>query len=357
MSMARLCLLLLIMTAPVFAQPRTEMFEVVKVAEGVYAAIRKEPPGLMSNANSVFIITERDVIVIDTALTPSAARELVAALRKLTDKPVKYVINTHGHEDHVIGNRVFSDAYPQAQFVAHINTREYLSTTAPPRIEMAKSGMPDIIKTMSERLEKNVSFFGGPMSDEERATYTSDIKIAESYLAESTNVNVPLPTVTVLERLTLREGSRTIELMYLGRGHTSGDLVIYLPAERILIAGDLAAWPVPKVDYQLSRPKEWSATLEKMLALKPSVIIPGHGPVLRDDSHLRLISRLFTYISRKAEAAVADGKSVEQLRESIDLDEFQKAFAGDSRMRRLRFRNNILYSAINVAYADARAKR
>jgi hypothetical protein len=79
-------------------------FEVAELAEGVYAAVRREPPGLTVNANSVFIINDSDVVVVDTTLTPGTARELLTALRTSTNKPVKYVINTHWHDDHIMGS-------------------------------------------------------------------------------------------------------------------------------------------------------------------------------------------------------------------------------------------------------------
>lgn len=116
---------LLILSSVSFAQATT--FEVVKVADGVYAAVRKEPPGL--TVNSVFIINDNDVVVVDTTLTPGSAKELLAALRKLTNKPVKYVINTHWHDDHIMGNQVFRDAFPGVEFIGHANTRDYLPVT------------------------------------------------------------------------------------------------------------------------------------------------------------------------------------------------------------------------------------
>src|SRR6185295_10239565 len=91
------------------AQPR---FKIVKLAKGVYAAIRTEPPGLTVNANSVFIINDSDVVVVDTTLTPGTARETIAALRQLTNKPVEYVINTHWHDDHIMGNQAYREAFP-----------------------------------------------------------------------------------------------------------------------------------------------------------------------------------------------------------------------------------------------------
>ena len=338
---------------------QSEKMEVVKVADGVYAALRKEPPGLTVNANSVFIINENDVFVVDTTLTPSSAKELLAALRKLTNKPVRYVINTHWHDDHIMGNQVFRDAFPNADFIAHANTRDYLPTTGLNNRKQAMSndGYPGFIAALKSRLEKNVSFFGGPMNDEERATYASDIGIAESYMAENPGVEIVLPTTTLEDRLTFYRGSRTIEILYLGRGHTSGDIVVNLPKEGIVITGDLVVSPVPYVGYPQSHIGDWSQTLDKLIALHPSAIIPGHGPVLHDDSYPKLMARLFAAIKQQVEAAVARGETLEQTQKSVGLKEFQKLFAGDSRMRRLIFANYVLGPAVQAAFADATTKQ
>jgi cyclase len=355
----RVCLLALLALWPLAASGQNENFEVVKVVDGVYAAIRKEPPGLTTNANSVFIINDDDVIVVDTTLTPGSARGLLAALRKLTDKPVRYVINTHWHDDHIMGNQVFSEAFPQADFIAHANTREYLPTTGLSNRKQAMSerGYAGFIKYLRGRLEKNESVFGGPMDAEERATYASDIKIAEAYMAENPGVRIILPTITVEDRLTLYRGGRTIEILYLGRGHTSGDIIVRLPKEGVVVAGDLVIWPVPYVGNPQSHPKDWSTTLEKLMALKPAFIIPGHGPVMRDDAYLKLMSRLFAYMSRQVEAGVARGETLEQLRKSVSLDEFQKLFAGESRMRKDVFGSYVVGAGLAAAFSDATAKK
>src|SRR5919206_887365 len=125
MSLARLCLLsLLLFAAPLAAFAQGGNFELVKLAEGVYLARRTEPAGLTTNANSVFIVNEEDVVVVDATLTPGTAREEIAALRKLTKKPVRYVVNTHWHDDHVMGNAAYREAFPAAEFIAHANTRD-----------------------------------------------------------------------------------------------------------------------------------------------------------------------------------------------------------------------------------------
>lgn len=359
MFLARVCLFASLLLSPPVALCQSLDFEVVKVAEGVYAAIRREPPGLTVNANCVFIINEDDVVVVDTTLTPGSARETLAALRKLTNKPVRYVVNTHWHDDHIMGNQVYREAFPGAEFVAHAETLRYLPTTGLTNRKMAMSpdGYPGFIAALKNRLEKNESPFGGPLDGEERATLTSDIKIAERYMAENPSAQIVLPTVTLEDKLTLHRGKRTIEILSLGRGHTSGDIVVHLPEEHILITGDLVIWPVPYVGNPQSHPGEWGATLEKLIALRPAVIIPGHGPVLRDDTYLKLMANLFASIKRQVEASVARGETLEQTRKSVNLDEFQKAFVGDSRTRRMSFRGYVLGPAIEAAFNDASAKK
>ncbi|MFL6337313.1 MAG: MBL fold metallo-hydrolase [Pyrinomonadaceae bacterium] len=360
MSLARLCLFaLLVSAAPLAAFGQAGNFEMVKLAEGVYVARRTEPPGLTVNANSVFIINDDDVIVVDTTLTPGTAKEELAALRKLTDKPVRYVINTHWHDDHVLGNSVYRDAFPGADFIAHEKTREYLPTTGLKNRQMAMSpgGYPGFIGALKRRLEKNESVFGGPLDEEERTTLASDIKIAERYMAENPQAAVVLPTVTLRERLTLYRGRRVIDILYLGRGHTSGDIVVHLPDEGIVIAGDLVIHPVPYVGNPQSHPGDWGETLERLLALKHTMIVPGHGPVLRDDTYVKLMSSLFGSMKQQVGAAAARGETLEQVRKSVNLEELRKLFVGDSRVRRDIFDSYVLGAGLAAAYADATARQ
>ena len=360
--MFRVSLFLIILFVPLIASGQSSQsgnFEMVKVADGVYAAIRTEPPGLTVNGNSVFIINDDDVVVVDTTLTPGTAKEELAALRKLTSKPVRYVINTHWHDDHLMGNQVYRDAFPDVEFIAHAATRDYLPTTGLSNRKgaMSEQGYPGFIAFLKKQLQENQSVFGGPMDDEERATYASDIKIAERYMAENPGVEIVLPTITLADRLTLHRGNRVIDIRYLGRGHTSGDLVVHLPKEGILISGDLVIWPVPYVGDPQSHPGEWGATLEKLMGLNATTVVPGHGPVLHDNTYIKLMTRLFASMKQQVEAAVARGETLEQTRKSVDLDEFEKLFAGESRMRRNIFSNYVKGAGLAAAYSDATATR
>jgi glyoxylase-like metal-dependent hydrolase (beta-lactamase superfamily II) len=174
-------------------------------------------------------------------------------------------------------------------------------------------------------------------------------------MAENPGVEVILPDITLQDRLILNHGKRTIEILFLGRGHTSGDIVVHLPQERVVIAGDLVVWPVPYVGSPQSHPGDWSATLEKLIALKPRAIVPGHGPVLTDDIYVKQMARLFASVNKQVETAVARGETLQQTRQSVKLDEFENLFTGDSRIRKLIFRNYVTGPAVEAAYLDAKA--
>jgi cyclase len=122
------------------------------------------------------------------------------------------------------------------------------------------------------------------------------------------------------------------------------------------VAGDLVVAPVPLVGNPQSHVREWALTLGKVIALRPSVIVPGHGPVMRDDSFVRTLAEMFASISKQAEAAVARGETLEQARRSVNLEEFRKAFAGDSQLRSFLFHNYVAVPAVAAAYRQASAK-
>jgi cyclase len=307
-------LVLILVSFSIKAEPR---FELVKVADGIYAAIRTEPPGLTVNSNTVFIINQDDVVVVDTTLTPGTAHEEIAALKRITSKPVKYVINTHWHDDHIMGNQAYKEAFPGVEFIAHLNTKNYLPTTglANRQAAMSEQGYPAFIAALKNRLAKNESVFGGAMDEEERSTYASGVEIAERYMSENKGVEIILPTTTVQDRLTLRRGKRTIDIRYFGRGHTSGDLVVHLLKEGIVITGDLVVWPVPYVGSPQSHPGEWSKVLDQIVLLKAKTIVPGHGPLLKNDDQVKAMGRLFAYINEQVHAGVKRGEKLDQIRE------------------------------------------
>ena len=176
-------------------------------------------------------------------------------------------------------------------------------------------------------------------------------------LSEGSIAQTILPTITVTDRMTLHRGSRVIDIRHLGSGHTAADLVVHLPQEGILITGDLVVWPVPLVGNPQSRIGEWAVTLDQLRALRSSIIVPGHGTILRDDAYLKTLSDMFASISKQTVAAVSRGETLEQARKSVNLIEFQQQLAGDSPVRKLLFSNYVAVPAVAAAYEEAKARR
>jgi cyclase len=342
-------------SAPATAAPPQDSagdFVIQKLADGVYAAVRKQPPLFSFDPNNVFIINDDDVIVVDSNASLAGTRELVGALRKLTDKPVRYVVNTHWHDDHTVGNQVWREAFPGVEFIAHASTLRDRPTVGETNRKQMLAGGKAYAERLRGLVEQGKSLAGTPLTDEERVNYLGDVAWLERAIAEAPNVKIILPTLTVEDRLTLRRGKRTIDIRHLGRGHTAADLVVHLPAEGIVMTGDLVVWPVPLVG-STSYPAAYSATMEKLIALRASVIIPGHGPVMRDDSYLRLTSRLLASLKDQTAAAVARGETLEQARRSVDLAEFRKMIAGDSMLRRILFGDYVSGAGVAAAFREA----
>ena len=324
-------------------------FDVQKVADGVYAVIRREPASFWFNANNVFIVGKNDVIVVDSNLTVGHTKEVIAALKEITDKPVKYVINTHWHEDHIIGNRAYREAYPSVKFVGHRSTLKDLPEIGGANRQGSLKNGRGFVGMLEANLEKGESIAGGAITDEERDGYASDIKFVSSYLAESSTFEIIMPGVLVDDRLELKQGGRKIEVLFFGRAHSGADLVVNLPSERIAITGDLMVYPVPLLG-STSYPLEYASTLQKLKTLGSRTYIPGHGPVMKDDSYLDKMIALATAVRDRSKAAYKPGETLEQMRAKIDLADQQKVFAGESRHRGFIFRNYVTLPAAAAAF-------
>lgn len=333
-------------------------FHVEKLAEGVYAAVRDEPPGFAVESNSLFIIGERNVVVVDAQSNLGSTRQAVAALRRLTSKPVRYVINTHWHDDHIIGNQVYREAFPGVEFITHADTRAYLAGKGSAVRKDFHKQIPEFAGQIRKAVNENKNLRGEPINEEERASYLSDMELADEYMTVPGDFQPALATITLRDELTLYQGNRVIEVRYLGRGHTSGDLVVHLPNASIVASGDLIVWPVPLVGGDQSHVGDWGATLEKLSALNAKILVPGHGPVMRDDSYLQLVTRLMNTVKQQTEAAMAKGATtLEDARKSVDLAEMRKSFAGDSKVRRVLFSAYVAGPAVESAFKDSQAKR
>jgi len=341
--------------APAPGSDPARRFTVTPLATGVYAVIRDDRPGFMVDANNLFIVNDADVVVVDSNGAPSITRQVVAALKRLTDKPVRYVVNTHYHDDHIRGNQVWREAYPGVEFVAHEFAREYLPGQGAINRKNFLTGAPGFLQDLKTSLQAGKNVAGAPLTPEERESLESDIALASLVLSEGAEAETVLPTITVRDRLTLVRGTRVIDILHLGPGHTSADLVVHLPKERIVATGDLVAWPVPLVGNPQSHPATWSTALDRLRELHPATLVPGHGPVLRDDAYVKQIESMFAVIAAQADAAARRGETGEAARAAVDVAPFRATLAGDSPVRRALFDMYVAQPAVGAALRDASA--
>lgn len=326
-----------------------------ELAPGVHAVIRKEPLGLANHANTLFIINENDVVVVDTQFTLEATREVMAALKKLTDKPVSYLVNTHWHDDHTFGNQVWKETYPDIEIIAHERTRVDLAGAAVENRKQQAEGGAEAIAMFEGAVAAGKSLDGSLMSPEERRAYESTIKLARTYVAEVPSFTLTLPTMTVSDKLVLHRGTRTIEIRHLGNGVTRGDAVVWLPREKILVAGDLVNDPFPFA-YG-GDVTGWIESLSAIRALEPRILVPGHGPVQRDMTILDRLTAAFSTIRTQALADRTNGTTEEDFMKSVALESMRRAMVGDNKMLAFLFRSCFVEPAATSAYRGSDAGR
>lgn len=300
-------------------------YEVVQLAEGVHAFVWSDPLGDPIEGNALFIINDRDVVVVDAGLFPSSARIMASELRKLTDKPVRYLVNTHWHDDHHLGNQVYRELWPGVEFVAHRWTRV-------DGLKLTHEKRPEVLATYAEQIatvrrwaEQGHDDSGKPVDEARKGRIDRYVAILETVSEELEGVVATPPDLVFDDALTLHRGERTIEIRFLGLGNTRGDVVVFLPRERIVATGDLMVFPAPFAFG--SNYREWADTLEKVSALEADTLFPGHGPVMRDRTYLHQVRDLLRDLVAQVDAAVAEGLTVEQTQERVTLAEWKERFA------------------------------
>jgi len=277
--------------------------EQIEVARGIYLFVSKPYGDVGMDGNSVAILSRDGVLVFDTNATPASSALVLAEIRKLTDKPVRYVVNSHWHWDHWYGTETYTKAFRDVKVIAHEKTREMM---AGPAIEFNRPGVESQMPGYIGMLEKRAATDPAVQPALEEARF---------FLDQKKNAQLVLPTVTYKDRLPMTLGERTIEVLHYDRAVTPGDTFIYLPDEKVLITGDLLINPI---SFALSSyPTGWLNTLEKIDALDANVIVPGHGTPLHDKALLRAHIDVMRQLLKAGKDAKARGLDADQAKEEV----------------------------------------
>jgi len=248
-----------------------------KLSEHAYAYTAEGDP------NTGIIVGDDAVLVADTQATPAMAADVIRRIREVTDKPIKYVVLTHYHAVRVLG----ASAYRPQQIIASQDTYDLI-------VERGEADKASEIGRFP-RLFQNV---------------------------ETVPAGVTWPTITFTGKMTLWLGRLEVQILQLGRGHTKGDTVVWLPQDRVLLSGDLVefdATPYAGDAYF----QDWPRTLDNVAALKPLALVPGRGPALVGEAQVAaglagtksFVSELFASVK----AGATGGKDLKSVyRETFD---------------------------------------
>jgi len=187
------------------------------------------------------------------------------------------VINTHFHFDHAHGNQIFDQRV--VNIIGHEFTRQMLlnNSIGMPLYRNYVTGLPGQIDDLKKRLATE--------SDATtQASLERQISVAENNRAAQAELKPTPPNVTLTDRMTLYRGSREIQIRHLGRGHTAGDIVVFLPREKVVMTGDFLTAGLSNLSD--SFPDEWVASLDELKKLDFDTVLPGHGEAFTDKAKI-----------------------------------------------------------------------
>ncbi len=334
------------------AQPADDGRSVTRVADGVWVIRHRTTP--FEGGNTTVIVGDRDVLVVDACQLPYAAREDIAEIRRLTPKPVRWLVNTHWHNDHVTGNGAYAAAFPGLAIVAHAETKRDMDLNLPNAPRRSAPGLAQALDATTRALAAGTDDAGRPLTTAGRAALEA---LARRRQAVDDYAALPYtpPTVTFARALDIDLGGRPVRVRHLGRGNTNGDAVVHLPRERIAVVGDLLVHPLPFA-YD-GYPSEWAATLGRVAALDAAVLVPGHGDVLRDGAYLGLVRDLLRSAVDQVNARLhvvgpAEFRTLEEVAPHVDLSPFRARFAGGDSALATRF-DETAAAVVRLAFREA----
>jgi glyoxylase-like metal-dependent hydrolase (beta-lactamase superfamily II) len=291
-----------------------QLFDIERVADGVFAALAQ--PQALINSNAAIFVGANDVLVVDAHSKPSAAAALIAQLRReVTKLPVRYLVNSHFHWDHVQGNSAYREAFPELRFVASRATHDLMAENTVKRLK--ESQIVGSLNDAAKLLEQHRAALAKSHDAAERAFHQGQIEQIAAYEREMKDFSLELPQVVFDDGITLGEGSSKLVLTFHGRAHTAGDVTVFSPEKKAIATGDMLHGFPPYIAD--AYPKEWPATLHKVGELPFTRVIGGHGPVQHDRIRLTHMAGYIEELADRVARGRQEGKSLAELQQSITL--------------------------------------
>jgi cyclase len=289
-------------------------FRFNKVKEGIYHAVGTGSLAVVGNSS--FIVNDNDVIVVDDHVSPAAAWVLLEEIKEVTNKPVTTVINTHFHFDHAHGNQIFA---PNVQIIGHEFTRRMLlsNSIGMPLYQNYLMGMPGQIDALKKRIASEADAAA-------KAKLQTQLQVAENNFISQKELKPTPPNVTLSREMTLYRGNHEIQIRFLGRGHTAGDVVVFLPNEKVVMTGDFLTSGLSNMSD--SFPEEWVASLDALKKLDFDTVLPGHGDAFTDKAKIDFFQAYLRDVWGEVSRLKKEGVSAEEAAKRADLTKHKDHF-------------------------------
>jgi glyoxylase-like metal-dependent hydrolase (beta-lactamase superfamily II) len=241
---------------------------------------------------------------------------LLEEIKEVTNKPVTTVINTHFHFDHAHGNQIFA---PNVQIIGHEFTRRMLlsNSIGMPLYQNYVTGLPGQIDGLKKRIASEADAAA-------KAKLQTQLQVAENNLASQKELKPTPPNVTLATQMTLYRGSREIQIRFLGRGHTAGDVVVFLPNEKVVMTGDFLTSGLSNMSD--SYPEEWVTSLDALKKLDFDTVLPGHGDAFTDKAKIDYFQAYLRDVWSEVSRLKKEGVSAEEAAKRADLTKHKDHF-------------------------------
>lgn len=288
------------------------LFEIKKAADAVYLAFAK--PNAILNSNAAIFVNSKEVVVVDSHSRPSSAASLIAQIKKeITEKPVKYLVDSHFHWDHSHGNASYDKL--GAKIVASKATQRLMAETSASRVQgtlepnghiaLGMASVPALIDAAKEQLARGA---GDADALKER------LRQLDVYAAEMKNFSPTLPNVTFEKSFAIKDKDFDLYLQFNGRAHTAGDTQVFCPSRRVIATGDVSGAFLGD-----GFPRDWPKTLDTIMKLKWDSALPGHGPIQPDRTQMTSVRNYIEELTALVIKGKHAGQSIPDLQRTITV--------------------------------------
>lgn len=337
--------------------PRDYLQVAERVARGVHV-LRQASPNFAGVIGNVTVIEQSDgLVLIDSGASHGSGERVVALVRSISDRPVKAVVITHWHNDHPLGLSAILAAWPNAEVIAHSAAAADMAAGRLGTVPRAPSAeyVAERVRTLNAAYDAlQAGDAARATTPEERAGWARAAAARALRLADVPGTYLVPPGRTFDDRLTLPDSVAPVELMFLGRANTSGDISAWLPRQRVLVAGDAVVAPVP---YMFNAyPSEMLAVFDRMRALGHRMLVPGHGAPQRDQAYLDRLSGLVREVQRQVAPLAREGVALDQIAGRTDFAAQRRLFSGGDAWLAYWFDRYSLTPLVASVYSEARGE-